>query len=1517
MKRSFNLLGLALLFVVILFAVGAQTAVAQPPGSTVKWVDAAAGSDSNDGDTEATAYATLQVALANSRSGIDQNDRSYIFVKDGTYGGTTPPVQGSCNTYAAVIRVVDLDNLTIQAAPGAEPVVKPDGAAPVDIVSVSVEGSDFLIVDNLDSDQTVAQYDNWHVCNSDDLTVRNSHFEGGEDGIDFNTDLDTALIEGNSFENINTGNGDEVLDFTDGASRDVVIQDNTFTNNYRQITINGGGESRRFTIRRNLMNGTTSQEAIRLINAEDVLLENNVIYNSMQQGVYVDSGCADIEILHNTFFNNNQEGLTNGENGEIRTKITANLWIKNNIIYAAGNNPAFETPSGVTSLAGEDYNLVYNQTGSFTYALNTIVGFDPFFVSTTAGAENLRLTVASPAIETGADLGVTDDKDKNPRPAPAATLPDRGAYEFQTSPPPPTGTLTIKKLLVPADDPGLFNLQIDGVTQATDVGHNGSTGDITVDAGQHTVGETAGTNTDLGNYTSSTQCEPVNEQCAVGCGSSQAVDATNVTVGAGEEWLCTITNTRKVQNLGLTSFCTDDTAVRLWRVRNPNAFPVAYNVSGTTPTTPNPQSAPPGDSFFTTTAAAGANTTIIKWLNESGQEKQKVSASNNMLCAQITIVKDATPADDTAFPFTAPAGMGGDFTLQVPTTPQKVFSVVSFDATTTFNVTEQVPDGWQLDSIQCTGDVGDNTDTDVESATASIVIDKNVIDNTTPAFPREEISCTFRNSKPAPQAFIKLVESHAVSSVSEGQLSGEGSKACYWVTSSVPLTGDVTVNIAAQGGEVSVDKTQVILNASNYNSTVIGGGNFVCIRAVDDAVDDGGADVCKDGSADILGAPPIDAANQECGDHQDFVAHTISASTDQSVTTGTPFMSNNPANDLDQDPASVDVLVRDNDTAEVILTESFAVSDLDESGAPAGKACYWITLGSEPAAPVTVSLLDDAQVDIDKSTVVLDAANWNTINPSGDTPNRVCLTPQPENDIDTPDPHCFTGSADLLGTAGSGANVCGTHLGFVTHSLTSGDPAYGAATPFSGNGPDFDSSRRTLDALIRDDDTAGLAFQPATLNVIEGQTVTYALSLTSRPSAPVQVTTQETGQAAQGTEGKALTFTPANWNKPQTVRIQTAQDNTAEPPQTLRLAHTLSSADANYNQVAPPPLEMTIIDDDTPGVFLSTTAVSVTEGQGGASYDVVLTSQPTAQVRVELLLDSQLSASTTRLLFNRYNWNQPQRVTITAVDDAVAEDEAAARIRHSVSSSDAVYQGLAVAAIDAAVRDNDAAAVLIAASGTPVVSEDGAQTAVVNVSLASQPTANVRLSFDGGGQVSAGPGELLFTPANWNQPQRVTITAVDDAIDEKAGHNAALAAQASSADGFYDGLEPDALAVSVLDNDKAGLLFSQAAVSLRPGGAATYTITLRSQPLAAVAIDLLPDGALQAGGASCTGGESSACVVFEPGSWNTPQTVTVRGMGSSRITHHVTSQDGRYDTLTAADVRVNGGYWLYLPLTSK
>ena len=64
------------------------------------------------------------------------------------------------------------------------------------------------------------------------------------------------------------------------------------------------------------------------------------------------------------------------------------------------------------------------------------------------------------------------------------------------------------KDLSPTTDPGLFNLQIDGTTDpdADDVGDGGSTGEETVNTGTHTVGEIAGTDTDLADYQKSISC---------------------------------------------------------------------------------------------------------------------------------------------------------------------------------------------------------------------------------------------------------------------------------------------------------------------------------------------------------------------------------------------------------------------------------------------------------------------------------------------------------------------------------------------------------------------------------------------------------------------------------------------------------------------------------------------------------------------------------------------------------------------------------------------------------------------------------------------------------------------------------------------------------------------------------------------------------------------------------------------------------------------------------------------------
>lgn len=94
-------------------------------------------------------------------------------------------------------------------------------------------------------------------------------------------------------------------------------------------------------------------------------------------------------------------------------------------------------------------------------------------------------------------------------------------------------TLRVIKDLVPDTDSGLFNLRIDGATAGTgaNVGDGGTTGFVPVNAGNHVVSETAGTDTSLADYVTV-------------IGGDCAANGT-VSLALAQNKTCTITNTKK------------------------------------------------------------------------------------------------------------------------------------------------------------------------------------------------------------------------------------------------------------------------------------------------------------------------------------------------------------------------------------------------------------------------------------------------------------------------------------------------------------------------------------------------------------------------------------------------------------------------------------------------------------------------------------------------------------------------------------------------------------------------------------------------------------------------------------------------------------------------------------------------------------------------------------------------------------------------------------------------------------
>ena len=102
--------------------------------------------------------------------------------------------------------------------------------------------------------------------------------------------------------------------------------------------------------------------------------------------------------------------------------------------------------------------------------------------------------------------------------------------------------IKVVKKLDPATDDGTFNLQVDGVTEEEDAGHNGTTGFVTVANGSHSIGEVNGTNSpnSLGDYDTDIACDSSK-------GGNTGQTSYGFAVGYGDKVTCTITNHRKAQ----------------------------------------------------------------------------------------------------------------------------------------------------------------------------------------------------------------------------------------------------------------------------------------------------------------------------------------------------------------------------------------------------------------------------------------------------------------------------------------------------------------------------------------------------------------------------------------------------------------------------------------------------------------------------------------------------------------------------------------------------------------------------------------------------------------------------------------------------------------------------------------------------------------------------------------------------------------------------------------------------------
>ncbi|WP_020467890.1 beta strand repeat-containing protein, partial [Zavarzinella formosa] len=448
-----------------------------------------------------------------------------------------------------------------------------------------------------------------------------------------------------------------------------------------------------------------------------------------------------------------------------------------------------------------------------------------------------------------------------------------------------------------------------------------------------------------------------------------------------------------------------------------------------------------------------------------------------------------------------------------------------------------------------------------------------------------------------------------------------------------------------------------------------------------------------------------------------------------------------------------------------------------------------------------------------------------------------------------------------------------------------------------------------------DNDTAGVAtaiIGGSSATTESGGTVSFTMALSSQPTADVTIPISSSNTAEGTVSTSSLTFTPANWNVPQTVIVTGVDDQVQDgnQPYTILLG-AATSTDPNYNGLNPADVALTNLDNDTAGFSAIIVGSSTTTEAGGTvSFNVTLNSQPTADVTIPVSSSNTAegTVNTSSLTFTPANWNVPQTVTVTGVDDQVADgSQPYTIVLGAATSADPIYNGLDPADVPLTNLDNDTAGFSTVLVGSSTTSEAGG-TASFTMALSSQPTADVTIlvSSSNTGEGTADKTFLTFTPANWNVPQTVTVTGIDDQVADGNQAYSIILGAATSTDPNYNGLDPTDVSLTNLDNDTAG--FSAVVVgsstTTEGGGTASFTVTLNSQPTGDVTIPVSSSNTAE-------GTANTTSLTFTPANWNIPQTVIVTGVDDqvqdgnqpyTIVLGAATSADPNFNGLDPADV---------------
>ncbi|MBD2681053.1 MULTISPECIES: DUF4347 domain-containing protein [Nostoc] len=450
--------------------------------------------------------------------------------------------------------------------------------------------------------------------------------------------------------------------------------------------------------------------------------------------------------------------------------------------------------------------------------------------------------------------------------------------------------------------------------------------------------------------------------------------------------------------------------------------------------------------------------------------------------------------------------------------------------------------------------------------------------------------------------------------------------------------------------------------------------------------------------------------------------------------------------------------IEDNDTAGVVISP--VSGNTSEQG---DQATFTVRLASQPTSPVTINF-SSSQPNEGNTTVnsiTLDSNNWNQLQ---------TITIQGVDDTIPDDNQTYT----------------------IQTSITTSDPKYQVIDPQDITLINFDDDKPNI--LIRQSD--------GSTKVSEGGiTDSYTLVLTQKPSEIVEITVNPESQIDLGAGAGVpivLTFTPTNFNTPQTVTLKANDDLDLEFTHRSVISHAVRSSDSGYRQLPVGNVNVEIEDNEKITVNVKAIGNGSEESGIPGIIDFILDrAAPSQGFKINYTITGahpiSANAATPGVDFLPLTGSiqvdpgaTGATLNITPIFDILSELPSE-DVTISIAAGDGYIAGQSNTAT-IQITDDDVPGLRIIQSGTTTEVVEGGLTDTYQIYLLSQPTADVTVSFSTSpnGQLDQ-ISPITFTPENWKQPQTVTVTAIDDGKLETANQNkATIQHSVSSSDPTYN-----------------------------------------------------------------------------------------------------------------------------------